>query len=320
MDAMARRYKAKAFIAYFQSYSNTHADIHTLKALYDAILPYTRIVGLAIGTRPDCIDEDKLKLISSYAPDRLVWMEYGLQSASDRTQELINRGHDVETFSRAVGLTSTFGLRICAHVIIGLPGEDMVDFLATARLVSSLPVTDIKIHMLYIAKGTTLEHLYREGRYTPMDRESYAQAAACFIAHLREDIVVQRITGDPHEDELVAPSWVLDKRQVLTPCTGKWRAKVCVRAAGIPRHEALWSRPCPRAAACAPLRLHQLAHARSFEAFRRRAVLYRDDQRRGPAREYAQHPVSPEAARRGRPLVAQIFTTSPAMPRMRAYH
>lgn len=215
MDAMARRYKAKAFIAYFQSYSNTHADIHTLKALYDAILPYTRIVGLAIGTRPDCIDEDKLKLISSYAPDRLVWMEYGLQSASDRTLELINRGHDVETFSRAVGLTSTFGLRICAHVIIGLPGEDMDDFLATARLVSSLPVTDIKIHMLYIAKGTSLEHLYREGRYTPMDRESYAQAAACFIAHLREDIVVQRITGDPHEDELVAPSWVLDKRQVL---------------------------------------------------------------------------------------------------------
>jgi len=215
MDAMARRYKAKAFIAYFQSYSNTHADIYTLKALYDAILPYTRIVGLAIGTRPDCIDEDKLKLISSYAPDRLVWMEYGLQSASDRTLELINRGHDVETFSRAVGLTSTFGLRICAHVIIGLPGEDMDDFLATARLVSSLPVTDIKIHMLYIAKGTSLEHLYREGRYTPMDRESYAQAAACFIAHLREDIVAQRITGDPHEDELVAPSWVLDKRQVL---------------------------------------------------------------------------------------------------------
>ncbi len=215
MDAMARRYKAKAFIAYFQSYSNTYADLRTLKAVYDTILPYPRIVGLAIGTRPDCIDEDKLALISSYASDRLVWMEYGLQSASDRTLELINRGHDVETFTRAVELTSAFGLRICAHVIIGLPGEGMNDFLATARLVSSLPVTDVKIHMLYIARGTGLEHLYREGRYTPMTLESYVQAAACFIAHLREDIVVQRITGDPHEDELAAPAWALDKRQVL---------------------------------------------------------------------------------------------------------
>ncbi|MCK9262555.1 MAG: TIGR01212 family radical SAM protein [Deltaproteobacteria bacterium] len=215
MDAMARRYKAKAFIAYFQSYSNTYADIHTLKSLYDTILPYSRIVGLAIGTRPDCIDGDKLALIRSYAPDRLVWMEYGLQSARDRTLKLINRGHDAAAFTRAVELTSAFDLRVCAHVIIGLPGEGMDDFLATARLVSCLPVTDIKIHMLYIAKGTRLEHLYREGGYSPMDRESYAQAAACFIAHLREDIIVQRITGDPHEDELVAPLWALDKRQVL---------------------------------------------------------------------------------------------------------
>lgn len=215
MNAMARRYKARAFIAYFQSYSNTYADLPTLKAIYDTILPYLRIVGLAIGTRPDCIDEDKLALISSYASDRLVWMEYGLQSARDRTLKLINRGHDVETFTRAVELTSSFGLRICAHVIIGLPGEGMDDFLATARLVSSLPVTDVKIHMLYIAKGTGLEHLYREGRYTPMTMESYVQAAASFIAHLREDIVVQRITGDPHKDELVAPEWALDKRQVL---------------------------------------------------------------------------------------------------------
>ncbi len=215
MNAMARRYKAKAFIAYFQSYSNTYADLPTLKAIYDTILPYPRIAGLAIGTRPDCIDEDKLALISSYASDRLVWMEYGLQSARDRTLELINRGHDVETFTRAVEFTSSFGLRICAHVIIGLPGEGMDDFLATARLVSNLPVTDVKIHMLYIAKGTGLEHLYREGRYAPMTMESYVQAAASFIAHLRDDIVVQRITGDPHEDELVAPDWALDKRQVL---------------------------------------------------------------------------------------------------------
>lgn len=215
MGAMARRYKARAFIAYFQSYSNTYADLQTLKTILDTVLPYPQIAGIAIGTRPDCIDRDKLALISTYAADRLVWMEYGLQTASDKTLELINRGHDVDAFIRAVRLTSAFPARICAHVIIGLPSEGMDEFVATAKLVSGLPITDIKIHLLYIVKGTQLERMYRKGDYLPMDRPAYAKAAACFIAHLRKDIVVQRVTGDPHGEELVEPRWALDKRQVL---------------------------------------------------------------------------------------------------------
>lgn len=215
MKVMSRRYGARAFIAYFQSYSNTYADLPTLQANFDAVLPYPEIVGIAVGTRPDCIDRDRLGLISSYAPQRLVWMEYGLQSASDKTLKLIRRGHDADAFIRAVRLTADFPLRICAHVIIGLPGEGMDDFLATAALVSSLPVTDVKIHLLYIVRGTELERMYRTGEYEPMDMPAYAQAAARFIAHLRKDIVVQRITGDPHEEELIEPRWALDKRQAL---------------------------------------------------------------------------------------------------------
>ncbi|MEN6447684.1 MAG: TIGR01212 family radical SAM protein [Syntrophaceae bacterium] len=214
MQVMARRYGAQAFIAYFQSFSNTYAPLQVLKPLYDTILPFPGIVGLAIGTRPDCIDASKLDLVASYAPGRDVWIEYGLQSASDKTLTLINRGHDVKAFVDAVTLTSRYPLRQCAHVILGLPGEGMEHYLETARLVSSLPITDIKIHLLYVIRGTPLEDLHSRGGYSPLTLDGYARAAAAFIAHLREDIVIQRITGDPHPDELVAPLWALEKARV----------------------------------------------------------------------------------------------------------
>lgn len=214
MQAMKRRYNAQAFIAYFQSFSNTHAPLVELKSIFDTILPYPEIKGLAIGTRPDCIDQDKLRLIESYTPGRLIWMEYGLQSGNDETLLRINRGHDVKTFIDAVTLTSHFKVRQCAHVIIGLPGEVMDDFVSTARTISSLPITDIKIHLLYVVKGTPLEAMYLSGEYTPLSQEEYTRAVAQFIGHLREDIVIQRITGDPHADELVEPKWALDKGKV----------------------------------------------------------------------------------------------------------
>ena len=213
MSLMHRRYKARAFIAYFQSYSNTYADIDTLKAIYDVILPYPEIVGLAIGTRPDCIDEEKLSLISSYTPERLVWLEYGLQSASDDTLKRINRGHDVQTFIDAVELTAGYDLRICAHVILGLPGEGMEQYIDSAKLIADLPVTDLKLHLLYIIKGTPMEDLFRQGAYTPLSMDEYAEAVAYFIAHVRDDMVIQRITGDPHAEELVAPAWAMEKVQ-----------------------------------------------------------------------------------------------------------
>ena len=214
MQAMKRRYKAQAFIAYFQSFSNTHAPLVELKSIFDTILPYPEIKGLAIGTRPDCIDQDKLRLIESYTPGRLIWMEYGLQSGNDDTLLRINRGHDVKTFIDAVTLTSHFKVRQCAHVIIGLPGEGMDDYVSTARTISSLPITDIKIHLLYVVRGTPLEEMYQSGEYSPLSQKEYTRAVAQFIGHLREDIVIQRITGDPHADELVEPKWALDKGKV----------------------------------------------------------------------------------------------------------
>jgi uncharacterized protein len=214
MQIMTRRYQAQGFIAYFQSFSNTYGPVQKLKAIYDTILPYPEIVGLAIGTRPDCIDREKLELISSYAADRLVWMEYGLQSADNETLKLMNRGHDVKSFIDAVELTSNYPLRQCAHVILGLPGEGPDHYRRTARLVSSLPVTDIKIHLLYVIHGTPLETMLLAGEYAPLTLEEYALATADFLSCLREDIVIQRITGDPHPGELVEPKWALEKARV----------------------------------------------------------------------------------------------------------
>jgi len=216
MRIMRRRYKASFFIAYFQSFSNTYAPVDELRSIYDAVLPYPEIVGLAIGTRPDCIDEEKLDLIAGYTKERLVWMEYGLQSASDETLRRINRGHDVQAFIDTVNLTSRYPVRQCAHVILGLPGEGMDDYIRTAGLISSLPVSDVKIHLLYVVRGTLMETMLLQGSYHPLSMEEYAEATARFIGHLREDIVVQRITGDPHAGELVEPRWALQKGMVRT--------------------------------------------------------------------------------------------------------
>ena len=160
---LSRRYKAKKFIAYFQSFSNTYASPEILKRLYDEALAVEDIVGLAIGTRPDCVDEPVLDLLQAYTPNYLIWIEYGLQSASDRTLEFINRGHDVQCFKDAIKKTSNRGIGICVHVILGLPHETRDDMLDTAQTLADLRIDGIKLHLLYVVKGTILEAHYRQG-------------------------------------------------------------------------------------------------------------------------------------------------------------
>jgi radical SAM protein (TIGR01212 family) len=211
----SKRYKARSFIAYYQSYSNTYAPLDELKRIYDSVLPYPEIAGISIGTRPDCITDEILDLIGSYSDKRLVWIEYGLQSSNDETLRLINRGHDSRAFSKAATMAHEHGLRVCAHVILGLPGEGEADWLKTARFVANLPVTDIKIHLMYVVRDTPLEKMFKDGIYKPLLLEDYAQGVARFIACLPPEMVIQRITGDPHPDELIAPSWALEKKKVL---------------------------------------------------------------------------------------------------------
>lgn len=210
-----QRYGAKKFIAYFQSFTNTYASPEELKSLYDQSLRHPGMVGLSVGTRPDCVNEDVLRLLSSYRKDYKVWIEYGLQSAHDTTLYRINRGHDAACFERSVVMADIHGLEVCSHVILGLPGETHDMMLDTARFLSGLPVKGVKIHLLYVVRGTPLATLYKKGIYRCLERETYLDLVVDFLELLPPDMVIHRLTGDPVHEELVAPLWALDKTENL---------------------------------------------------------------------------------------------------------
>ena len=215
-NALSKRYKAKKFIAYFQSFSNTYAPIEQLESLYDEALALDDVVGISIGTRPDCINDSVLDLLQSYANNYFVWIEYGLQSVHDATLEFINRGHDVNCFKKTVAATKNRGIYICAHVILGLPGEDKKDNLRTARVISDMEIDGIKIHLLYVIKGTKLDELYTTGQFKCLEQQEYVDLVCDFLEHIPAGMVIQRLTGDPHPKELVAPIWSLKKSETLT--------------------------------------------------------------------------------------------------------
>jgi radical SAM protein (TIGR01212 family) len=214
-DRIARRFKTNKLMAYFQSFTNTYAPVAQLKALYDEALAIDNVVGLAIGTRPDCISPAVLDLLESYTRSHLIWIEYGLQSAHDRTLARIQRGHDVACFEQAVAATQNRNINICAHVILGLPGESRQDMRATADAVASMGIDGIKLHLLYVVRGTPMETLYQKGHYRCLKQREYAELVCDFIERLPATVIIQRLTGDPHPRELVAPAWSLQKQKTI---------------------------------------------------------------------------------------------------------
>jgi len=214
-EKLRRRYKAKKFIAYFQSFSNTYGEPEELERLYLEALAVEDVVGLAIGTRPDCVEDSVLDMLHHLNQRTYLWIEYGLQSIHDRTLVLLNRGHTVTAFLDAVERTRRRGIAICVHVILGLPHEDKADMLATARALGKLDIQGVKIHLLYVIRGTPLAELYRQGEYTCLSRETYVDIVCEFLASLPPQVVIHRLTGDPHPNELLAPKWALDKHTNL---------------------------------------------------------------------------------------------------------
>lgn len=212
---LSKRYKAKKFIAYFQSFSNTYAPVDQLKQVYDEALSVKDVVGISIGTRPDCVDSSILNLLQNYSKDFLVCIEYGLQSAHNKTLSLINRGHNFECFKKAILATKNRGIKTCVHIILGLPDENRRLMLETAKIIAGLGIDGIKIHLLYIIKGTKLEKLYTSGSYTCLKQEDYIQIVCDFLELLPENMIIHRLTGDPHPEELVAPLWSMRKNETL---------------------------------------------------------------------------------------------------------
>ena len=215
INRVGKRYKARKFIAYFQSFSNTYASLAELRRLYEEALAQPQVIGLSIGTRPDCLSPEIINLLSSFCRTHVIWLELGLQSAHDRTLRLLNRGHDVACFVEAVNSTSEKGLHVLAHVILGLPQESRSEVLATAKFLGTLPIQGVKIHLLYVIKNTPLADLYASGNYMPLSQEEYVNLVVDFIELLPPHLVIHRLTGDPHPDELVTPAWSLDKAAVL---------------------------------------------------------------------------------------------------------
>lgn len=216
MAALTKRYKAHKFLAYFQSYTNTYAPVDVLETLYRPALSEAGIVGLSIGTRPDCVAEPVLELLETLAQETYLWVEYGLQTIHAHTLRRIHRGHDFGEFQDAVRRTQQRpGIRICVHVILGLPGEGRKDMLATADALSALGIAGVKIHSAHVLRDTPLESLYRTGAYQPPELDEYVPLVCDFLEHLAPEIVIHRLIGDAPRSRYVAPAWCLQKAEAL---------------------------------------------------------------------------------------------------------
>ena len=209
-----RSQNAKLFIAYLQSFSNTYGPAEKLSENLSQISSLKGVMGVSIGTRPDCVNSEKMDIIASQQLDE-VWLELGLQSAHNHTLDLINRGHSFEDFVDAVQLADEIDIKVCAHVIAGLPGETIEDFLYTVKAVSELPVAGIKFHSLYVADDTVLAKMWRDGKYTPMTEDEFVEALVRAVPLVRSTMVIQRLTGDALEGELLAPKWGTGKRALV---------------------------------------------------------------------------------------------------------
>ena len=203
------------YIAYFQNFTNTYATVEVLKERYDSALTDDRIIALAIGTRPDCINDEIAELIASYKNRIDVWVELGLQTASDVTADIINRGYKTEVYRRAAEVLASHGIPFVTHMIIGLPGESREEIDETVDVINSSCAWGVKIHSIYVMEGTRLAEMYRFGEYTPPSLDQYVDLAARSIARLRSDMIVHRITGDCPEGLLVAPEWNRDKNKII---------------------------------------------------------------------------------------------------------
>ncbi|UCF39110.1 MAG: TIGR01212 family radical SAM protein [Acidobacteriota bacterium] len=216
-EYLTRRFEAYKFIVYWQAYSNTYKPVDELEPLYRSALEAdSRIVGMAIGTRPDCIDREKLQMILDVAGDRYICMEYGLESVFEETLKRINRGHDLFCYLEAVEETKSLGIDVCSHIILGFPGESREQLLSYADTLNDLGVDFVKIHHLHIVKGTRMAKEYLKEPFPLFTAEEWTQLVCDFLERLDPRIRVQRLFGWSPEEHLVGPKWGLTKPQLLT--------------------------------------------------------------------------------------------------------
>jgi radical SAM protein (TIGR01212 family) len=215
MEYLRKRFKAQKFIIYFQAYTNTYDEVEKLEGLYREALEHDDVVGLAVGTRSDCIDEKKVKLFEELAKDWFVTVEYGIESIYDKTLEFMNRGHDYKSVVDAINLTRGRGIHIGAHIIAGFPTETEDEMLRMADEISQLNVDSLKIHNLHIVKNTPLARVYAKEPFHLFSYEEYVDFISRFLERLSPEIIVERLFTDTPQDLLISPQWNKTHTEIL---------------------------------------------------------------------------------------------------------
>ncbi|QFI55129.1 TIGR01212 family radical SAM protein [Aeromonas simiae] len=213
--------RARRYLAYFQAYTSTYAEVEYLRAMYEEALQSADIAGLCVGTRPDCVPDAVLDLLAHYqAQGYEIWLELGLQSAHDATLRRINRGHDFAAYVDTVQRAHARGIKVCAHLIVGLPGERAMDSLVTLKRVVEQGVAGIKLHPLHVVAGSTLGKAWQAGRLSVLTQEEYVEAAVAMIQHTPPEVVYHRVSASARKPTLLAPEW----------CENRWSAMTAIAA------------------------------------------------------------------------------------------
>ena len=217
------KYHDMKYMAYFQSFTNTYADLDHLRRLYEEALEVDGIVGIVIGTRPDCITTPLLDYLERLNRQTMITIEYGIETANDATLRLINRGHDFECSRLAVEQTAERGITVGGHIIIGLPGESAEESIQQAHTMSSLKLDILKIHQMQIVRGTRLEKIYAEQPFHLYSPEEYIEVIVSYLEHLRPDIAVERFASQSPKQLLIAPQWGLKNYELTNLVVNKMR-------------------------------------------------------------------------------------------------
>jgi radical SAM protein (TIGR01212 family) len=214
--------KARKYLAYFQAYTNTYADVALLKAQYDEALAMEGMIGLSVGTRPDCVPPAVLDLLAEYRDRGMeVWLELGLQSAFDHSLERVNRGHGLREYIETTTTARRMNIPVCTHLIVGLPGEAARHSLESLNIVLDIGTDGLKLHPLHVVKGTQLANEWRRGEYTPLTQREYVEIAADLIERTPWPITYHRVTGTSPANLLLAPEWCSHKWTVLNDITAE---------------------------------------------------------------------------------------------------
>lgn len=209
IDFFSPKYNAQKYLAYFQTYTNTYDNINVLRRKYEEALSVDGVIGLVISTRPDCVNDEIMRLLADYAKEKYVEIEFGLESTKNSTLELINRGHTYEQAVDAIMLAQNYGIMSGVHLILGLPYETEDDFYLHAEKISQLPISTLKLHQMQVLKGTRLERLYNENKsvFADLSLENYVRIVANFLDMLNPEIIVERLTSESPREMVLYPDW-----------------------------------------------------------------------------------------------------------------